>query len=75
MHIRRFAHHDVEPALALNNANVPELNELDAAEVVRLAELAEAALVAEVGGRFAGFCWVLGPGQPYASLNLSLIHI
>lgn len=69
MHIRRFAHHDVEPALALNNANVPELNELDADEVVRLADLAEAALVAEVGGQFAGFCWVLGPGQPYASLN------
>ncbi|MDP2292868.1 MAG: GNAT family N-acetyltransferase [Actinomycetota bacterium] len=67
--IRRFAAHDVEPVLALNNANVPELNELDAPEVARLAELAESALVAEVDGSFAGFCWVIGPGQPYGSLN------
>ena len=67
--IRPFAAHDVEPALALNNANVPELNELDAAEVARLAALAAAALVAEVDGVFAGFCWVIGPAQPYGSLN------
>ena len=72
--IRAFAAHDVIPAMELNNANVPELNELDQAEVTRLAALCEAALVAEVVGddgqsRFAGFCWVLGPGQPYASLN------
>lgn len=67
--IRSFAAHDVEPVLELNNANVPELNELDAAEVARLAALAEAALVAEVHGEFAGFCWVIGPQQPYGSLN------
>lgn len=67
--IRPFAAHDVEHALALNNANVPELNELDAPEVARLAALAEAALVAEVDGSFAGFCWVIGPAQPYGSLN------
>ena len=72
--IRSFAAHDVLPAMELNNANVPELNELDHAEVVRLAALAEAALVADVldgngQHQFAGFCWVLGPGQPYASLN------
>ncbi len=69
VNIRKFAAHDVHPVLALNNANVPELNELDAAEVARLAELAEAALVAEVDGSFAGFCWVIGPAQPYGSLN------
>jgi predicted GNAT superfamily acetyltransferase len=40
VNIRKFAAHDVEPVLALNNANVPELNELDAAEVARLADLA-----------------------------------
>ena len=56
--IRSFAEHDVAPVLALNNANLPELNELDEAEVVRLARLAEGALVAEVDGQFAGFCWV-----------------
>lgn len=72
--IRSFAAHDVVPAMELNNANIPELNELDQAEVERLAALSAAALVAEVIGedcqsRFAGFCWVLGPGLPYASLN------
>lgn len=67
--IRPFAEHDVPHAVALNNANVPELNELDAPEVTRLAALAEAALTAEVDGRFAGFCWAIGPGQPYGSLN------
>ena len=72
--IRSFAVHDVLPAMDLNNANIPELNELDKAEVVRLAGLSLSALVAEVAGgdgrsRFAGFCWVLGPGQDYASLN------
>lgn len=69
MIVRTFHHHDVESVLALNNANVPDLNELDAAEVGRLAALADAALVAEVDGRFAGFCWVLSPGKPYGSLN------
>ena len=67
--IRPFTAADAEAVLALNNANVPELNELDEAEVQRLAELAEVALVAEVDGSFAGFCWVIGPGQPYDSLN------
>ena len=69
MIIRPLAHHDLDDVLALNNASVPAVNELDAPEVARLASLAEAALVAEVEGRFAGFCWTLGPGQPYASLN------
>lgn len=57
------------PALELNNASVPELNELDGPEVARLASLAEVALVAEVDGEFAGFCWAIGPGKPYGSLN------
>lgn len=69
MIVRAFHSHDVESVLALNNANVPDLNELDAAEVARLAALADAALVAEVDGRFAGFCWVLSPGKQYGSLN------
>lgn len=69
MQIVDFEARHVASALALNNANVPELNELDGPEVARLASLAEAALVAEVDGQFAGFCWAIGPGQPYGSLN------
>ena len=67
--IRELSARDLAAVLALNNASVPEVNELDAPEVARLAALAAAALVAEVDGEFAGFCWVLGPGRPYASLN------
>ncbi|MEY4606150.1 MAG: hypothetical protein RLY45_910 [Actinomycetota bacterium] len=69
MQIVDFEARHVASALALNNANVPELNELDGPEVARLATLAEAALVAEVDGEFAGFCWAIGPGKPYGSLN------
>jgi predicted GNAT superfamily acetyltransferase len=67
--IRGFEAGDVAAALALNNDNVPELNELDTSEVARLSTLAEAALVAEVDGAFAGFCWVIAPGKEYGSLN------
>ena len=67
--IRPFAPEHVTAAHDLNNRSVPELNALDEPEVARLAGLAELALVAEVGGRFAGFCWAIGPGQPYGSLN------
>ena len=67
--IREMSESDFATVLALNNASVPAVNELDAPEVARLAGLAASALVAEVDGEFAGFCWVLGPRQPYASLN------
>ena len=69
MLVRPLALHDLADVLALNNASVPEVNELDAAEVARLAALAEVALVVEIDGHFAGFCWTIGPGQPYDSLN------
>lgn len=67
--LREYTPADLPAVLALNSASVPAVNELDAAEVARLAGLAESALVAEVDGEFAAFCWVIGPDQPYASLN------
>ena len=67
--IRPYADADADAVLALNSASIPHVNELDLAEVQRLAGLAACALVAEVDGEFAGFCWVIGPNQPYASLN------
>jgi uncharacterized protein len=60
---------DLDAALALNNASLPELSELDAAEIARLTGLSLTSLVAEVDGQFAGFCIVFGPGVDYASLN------
>jgi len=72
--VRPFAEHDIPQALALNNASVPDLNELDEAAMRRLLGMADTALVVEVDAdgrepRFAGFCWVMRPGQPYDSQN------
>ena len=69
MKIRETLPEDFEAALALNNANIPEVNELDAAELQRLVSLSVASLTAEVDGRFAGNCIVLPPGVEYGSLN------
>jgi predicted GNAT superfamily acetyltransferase len=67
--IRGTTASDLEQALALNNANVPSVNELDLAELTRLVGLSTVSLTAEVDGAFAGFCVVLPPGVDYASLN------
>lgn len=60
---------DLDAALALNNANVPAVNELDTAELARLHGMAHVALAGEVDGAFAGFCLVFAPGVDYASRN------
>lgn len=69
MIIRETTVDDLPAALALNNASIPELNELDAAEIERLLGMAAAAFTAEVGGAFAGFCITFPPGVDYGSLN------
>lgn len=67
--VRDLAASDLPTVVALNNAVVPAVNELTLAEAGRLAGLADVAIVATLDDRLAGFCWILGPGQPYASLN------
>jgi predicted GNAT superfamily acetyltransferase len=67
--IRPLDRLDLDAALALNNANLPAVGEVDAAELARLHGMATVALAAEVDGRFAGFCLVFGPGADYASPN------
>ena len=69
MDIRAIVPSDLPAALALNNASVPEVNELDAAELERLVGESVLSLTAEVDGAFAGFCILLPPGAPYESLN------
>jgi predicted GNAT superfamily acetyltransferase len=72
VNIRDTVTDDLDAALRLNNVNLPELNELDLAEITRLHGLAldgGAALTAELAGRFAGFCLVYPPGVDYGSLN------
>ncbi len=69
MNIRETSNGDLDDALAVNNANLPALNELDRTELGRLLSISEVNLSAEVDGMFAGFCIVLAPGADYASLN------
>jgi hypothetical protein len=67
--IRDLTDSDLAAALVLNNANLPALNELDAAELARLVAMSTVSLVAEVDGAVAGFCIVLPPRADYDSLN------
>lgn len=69
MTIRDTSLADLGDALALNNANVPALNELDAPEIERLVGMSLVSLTAEVDGAFAGFCITFPPGVDYGSLN------
>lgn len=69
MEIRPLLTTDLDAALALNNANLPALSELDASELARLTTMTTAALAAEADDVFAGFCLVLPPGVDYASPN------
>ena len=69
MNIRETSSTDLAAALTLNNASLPELNELDAAEIERLVSMSHVSLTAEVDGGFAGFCVVFTAGVDYASLN------
>ncbi len=62
---------DLAAALALNNAAVPALNELDEPELTRLFASAAHALAVgwPDGGGLAGFCLAFAPGAEYESLN------
>jgi hypothetical protein len=67
--IRELLPTDLPAALALNNASLPALNELDAPELARLVGMSTVSLVADVDGALGGFCIVMPPGVDYASLN------
>jgi hypothetical protein len=68
--IRTLVDVDLPAALALNNANLPALNELDEPELARLVGMSSESLVATADeGAVAGFCIVLPPGVDYDSLN------
>jgi predicted GNAT superfamily acetyltransferase len=69
VNIRETIADDLPAALALNNASMPALNEIDPVEIERLLGMAALALTAEVDGVLAGFCITFPPGVEYASLN------
>ena len=61
---------DLESLLVLNNAAVPAVNALDAAEMAWFGEVARLFLVADSSNGPVGFLIGLeGPGLPYRSLN------
>lgn len=66
---------DLPAALAVNNAAVPAVNELDPGRFERLVAMSQLALGAFHTGdgphahRLVGFCVVLAPGVDYASVN------
>jgi predicted GNAT superfamily acetyltransferase len=66
---------DLPSALAINNASVPAVSELDMARFERLVEMAQLALGAfgtddaRAQSTLTGFCLVLAPGSDYSSVN------
>ncbi len=67
--IRDLQDRDLPRLLEINNAAQPAVNELDLAELSRLAELSSHCLVAEDNGFVAGLLLCVGPGQDYKSPN------
>jgi len=59
----------VDQLVAINNAAVPAVGELDAARMLHLIEISSQALLATVESQVAGFCLVLEPGTDYTSVN------
>jgi len=67
--LRDLHRSDIDDVLRINAANVPAVGTADAVLMESLLGMSCTALVAEVGGRCAGFCIVLPEGTPYGSPN------
>ncbi len=61
---------DLDDVLRLNQANVPQVGDLDHAQLAAVvAECSLTTVAHDPAGRLAGFVLVLGPGASYASPN------
>jgi len=60
---------DLDRVLAINAASVPEVGDINAADLDFLVSEAAIALVAECDHTLVGFCVVLAPGSTYTSVN------
>lgn len=73
LHLRAFTTGDtglITQATALNQANVPEVGPVDTAKMTALVDMSWTSLaVVDETGTMAGFCIVMEPGVPYASMN------
>lgn len=67
--IRDVQPEDLRALHAINEANVPEVGEVDDDRLRLLVELSAIALLVQVGRDIAGFCLVLPLGTGYQSVN------
>ncbi|MEM9027460.1 MAG: GNAT family N-acetyltransferase [Pseudomonadota bacterium] len=73
MDVRPAQPDDLDALLTINEAAVPGVNSLTAAELRQLFDMALTTLVAHQGGKPAGFVLCLSEGLNYASLNYAWI--
>ena len=69
MQLRRYRSDDLPTIHAINQAEVPAVGDETAKALDRIAAESIITIVADVDGAIGGFCFVLGPGADYASLN------
>jgi predicted GNAT superfamily acetyltransferase len=67
--IRDVTSADLERVLEINEANVPEVGQVDAARLRYLVDESAFSLAVDVDDEIAGFCVVLGQGSSYDSVN------
>ena len=67
--LRPIGPDDIDPILAINIANVPEVGDVDRDRMEHLVAESAIAVVAEVGGVVAGFSITFAPGADYDSIN------
>lgn len=69
MSLRPYAPADLAAVHAINDAAVPAVGACTPLELAHIADESVIALVADVAGTVAGFCFVLAPGADYGSQN------
>ena len=67
--IRDMIEADLPQVMAINEANVPEVGDIDLEQLRFIVSESAARLVVEADGAIAGFCLVLAPGSAYDSIN------
>jgi predicted GNAT superfamily acetyltransferase len=67
--IRDICNDDLPALHAINEANVPEVGQVDEARLRALIDMSSVDLTVEVDGQVAGFCLVLPLGTGYDSVN------
>ena len=67
--IRDMVEADLLQVFEINQANVPEVGDVDFEQLRFIVSESAARLVVEIAGAIVGFCLVLAPGSSYDSIN------